>query len=62
MGKEKAGSDEFKEELKNQINATRNFKGVTGIISLDENRNAVKSVVMIATTPDGPKFFSKVNP
>jgi branched-chain amino acid transport system substrate-binding protein len=60
--KEKVGSPEFKTELKNQINATKDFKGVTGTITLDENRNAIKSVVIIKTTPEGPQFFGKINP
>lgn len=62
LGADSPGKNEFKEELKNQINATKNFKGVTGTITLDENRNAVKSVVIIRNTPEGPKFFKKVNP
>lgn len=60
LGASALDKSEFKEELKNQINSTKNFKGVTGNITLDENRNAVKSVVIIKNTPAGPKFYKKV--
>jgi branched-chain amino acid transport system substrate-binding protein len=62
IGKEKIGSPEFEEELKNNINLTKDLKGVTGLITLDENRNPIKSVVIIKTTSEGPRFFQKVNP
>lgn len=50
------------ETLKNVINATKNFAGVTGNISLDANRNATKSLVIIRTDKDGGKFQQRVQP
>ncbi|MEP6635825.1 MAG: ABC transporter substrate-binding protein, partial [Acidobacteriota bacterium] len=34
-------------KLKDAINATKNFAGVTGVITIDENRNAVKPAVVL---------------
>lgn len=62
LGKDKIGTDAFKTELKNQINSTSNFKGVTGLITLDKDRNAIKSIVIIKTTEKGPQFLTKLNP
>lgn len=50
------------ESLKNAINATKDLKGVTGNISLDANRNAQKSAVILETAADRFKFKEKVNP
>ncbi|HOJ49436.1 MAG TPA: ABC transporter substrate-binding protein [Spirochaetota bacterium] len=61
MGKEKIGTQEFKDELKNNINSTKELKGITGTITLDENRNPIKSVVIIKTTPEGPRFYKKID-
>ena len=49
-------------KIKDAINATKNFDGITGNISLDTNRNAVKSAVITQTTDSGFKFYSRVNP
>ncbi len=42
----RAGSTEGP-KLKDAINATKNFPGVTGVITIDENRNAVKPAVVL---------------
>lgn len=52
----KAGSADA-EKLKAAINSTKGFKGVTGIINLDANRNAVKSAFVIEAK--GGKFVFK---
>lgn len=62
LGKSKVGSREFKEELKNQINSTSNFEGVTGTITLDKHRNPIKSVFVMQTTKKGPRFFTTFIP
>jgi branched-chain amino acid transport system substrate-binding protein len=36
-----------REALKNAINSTANFPGVTGTITLDEKRNAVKPIMIL---------------
>ncbi|PIN82765.1 hypothetical protein COV61_05005 [Candidatus Micrarchaeota archaeon CG11_big_fil_rev_8_21_14_0_20_47_5] len=48
--------------VKTAINSTQGYVGVTGSISLDSNRNAVKSAVVLETTPQGAIFKQKVNP
>lgn len=44
------------EKLKDAINSTKGFAGVTGTITLDENRNAVKPAVILALDPAAGKF------
>lgn len=51
-----------REEIQNAIIATNGFTGVTGNISLDENRNARKSAVVLETTATGNVFKQKVSP
>jgi branched-chain amino acid transport system substrate-binding protein len=43
---QKAGSTEGS-KLREALAATKNFAGVTGIISMDQNRNAVKPAVVL---------------
>ncbi len=51
-----------REELKMAIASTKNFQGVTGVITLDNNRDAQKSAVVLETTKDGSIFKEKINP
>lgn len=46
-------------KLKDAINATKNFAGVTGSITLDSSRNAVKPAVVLELTPAQSKFTYK---
>jgi len=46
-------------KLKDAINATKNFAGVTGTITLDSSRNAVKSAVVLELNPADSKFTFK---
>lgn len=55
--KRAGGTDSAK--LKDAINATKNFAGVTGTISLDATRNAVKPAVVLALDPAASKFTFK---
>ena len=50
------------EDIKNTINATKEFNGLTGKIALDENRNAIKAAVILKTTKTGNSFYKRVNP
>jgi branched-chain amino acid transport system substrate-binding protein len=50
------------ETIKDAINGTKDFEGLTGRITLDENRNAIKSAVILKTTKTGNTFFKRVNP
>ena len=54
----KVGRDELKVAIAN----TKNFHGVTGNITLDANRDAQKSAVVLETTKDGSIFKEKINP
>ncbi len=50
------------ESIKMAINSTKGFVGVTGSITIDENRNARKSAVVLETKPSGMSFKQKVSP
>jgi len=50
------------EKLKNALAATKGFLGVTGKISIDENRNAAKSVVILQYQNGVPMFKETINP
>ena len=52
--KRAGGTDSAK--LKDAINSTKDFKGVTGIITLDASRNAVKSAAVLELNPGASKF------
>jgi hypothetical protein len=55
--KRAGGTDSAK--LKDAINATKEFKGVTGSITLDASRNAVKPAVVLELSPAESKFTFK---
>lgn len=55
--KRAGGTDSAK--LKDAINATKNFAGVTGTITLDDKRNAVKPAVVLSLDPAASKFTFK---
>ncbi len=46
-------------KLKDAINATKDFAGVTGTITLDASRNAVKPAVILEVDPAKPGFTFK---
>lgn len=49
-------------DLRDAINQTKGFVGVTGSITIDQNRNAQKSAVVLETTMNGNVFKEKVSP
>jgi branched-chain amino acid transport system substrate-binding protein len=49
-------------KIRDAINSTKDFQGITGRISLDANRNAVKSAVITKTTDSGFIYHTRVNP
>ena len=55
--KRAGGTDSVK--LKDAINATKEFAGVTGKITLDGSRNAVKPAVVLELNPSASKFAFK---
>ncbi len=49
--------------LRDAIAATKNFRGITGVITIDENRNASKPAVMLKIADAGSlKFVKRVEP
>lgn len=50
------------EDINVAILATRNYPGVTGSITIDENRNSRKAAVVLETTENAFVFKNKVNP
>jgi branched-chain amino acid transport system substrate-binding protein len=48
--------------LMQNINQTKDFAGVTGLISLDSNRNANKSLVVLEGRGPGPAFVRRMSP
>ena len=50
------------EEIKKAINSTQNFQGITGSITIDSNRNAQKSAVILETQPQKMAFKQKISP
>ncbi|RLA63707.1 MAG: ethanolamine utilization protein EutJ [Epsilonproteobacteria bacterium] len=51
-----------REALQKAIASTQNFKGVTGMITLDKMRNARKGAVVLETTEQGNIFKEKISP
>ncbi len=49
-------------DINSALLATKNFPGVTGSITIDENRNSKKAAVVLETTASGFIFNKKVNP
>lgn len=58
---DKAGTAQPEEVLK-VLTALKNFKGVTGTITFDQNGDAVKSAVILKVEKEGPKYMATVNP
>ncbi|WIV12988.1 ABC transporter substrate-binding protein [Proteiniborus sp. MB09-C3] len=50
------------EKLKEALASTKDFKGITGIFSIDENHNPIKSVTIIAIKDGEPTFLKKLDP
>lgn len=58
---ERAGEAD-REKLKDALASTKDFKGVTGTVSIDENHNPVKSVTIIEMKDGVPTFLKKLDP
>lgn len=58
---ERAGEADS-EKLKLALEATDGFEGVTGVLSIDENHNPVKSVTIIEMVEGVPTFLKKLDP
>jgi branched-chain amino acid transport system substrate-binding protein len=56
-------SNSFKgADLRDAIAAIKNFPGVTGTITIDKDRNAVKSAVVLKITGGKAKYVATVQP
>jgi branched-chain amino acid transport system substrate-binding protein len=58
---EQAGSADAA-RIRDALAATRGFEGVTGRISIDENRNASKSGVILKIDNGEPKMVQQITP
>jgi branched-chain amino acid transport system substrate-binding protein len=58
--KRAGGTD--RDKIRDALAATKNFAGVTGNITIDEGRNAVKSAVMLQIKNGKPVYVSTVKP
>ncbi len=50
------------EELTKAISNLKNFPGVTGTISIDQNNNAIKPAVILEYTQTGYRYITNINP
>lgn len=50
------------EDINTALIATKDFVGITGLITIDENRNSKKAAVVLETTMKEFKFKTKINP
>ena len=50
------------EKIKEAINQTKDFMGASGIVTLDENRNAIKSAVIKQVKNGKFEYLDTVNP
>ena len=58
----RAGGNISRDAIKESLAQTKGFKGVTGEISIDKDRNAVKSAVVLQFKDGKPMYFATVNP
>lgn len=49
-------------DIRAALVATKDYQGITGLITFDKNRNPTKSAVVLEATPSGYVFHSRVNP
>jgi branched-chain amino acid transport system substrate-binding protein len=50
------------EKVKEALATTKDFSGITGTLSVDENHNAVKSITILEVKDGEPTFLTKVEP
>jgi branched-chain amino acid transport system substrate-binding protein len=58
----RAGANVTRDTIKEQLAQTKGFKGVTGEISINKDRDAVKSAVVLQFHDGVAKYFATVNP
>jgi len=57
----RAGSAD-REKIKDALASTKDFKGITGTLSIDENHNPVKAVTILEVVDGVPTFLKKQDP
>ncbi len=57
----RAGSDSST-AIRNTLAQTINFPGVSGMTTIDAERNAQKPIVVVQVRGAQPRFFERVNP
>jgi branched-chain amino acid transport system substrate-binding protein len=50
------------QKIRDEIARTKDFNGATGKITLDENRNAIKSAVVVEVQGEARKFVTRIYP
>ncbi len=50
------------EQIRNELAKTQDFSGVTGNITIDADRNAIKSAVIVQVEGDARKFIANIAP
>ncbi|MDF2441328.1 MAG: branched-chain amino acid transport system substrate-binding protein [Abditibacteriota bacterium] len=58
----KKAGDTDRDKIRDAIASTQNFPGVTGNITMDENRNAIKPLVMLQVQGDKFKYITTIKP
>lgn len=58
---ERAGSPD-REKIKDALASTKDFKAITGTLSIDENHNPVKAVTILEVVDGVPSFLKKLEP
>ncbi len=48
--------------IRDELAKTKDFKGVTGVITINEKRDAVKPAVVVRVDGDGVRFVTNMNP
>jgi branched-chain amino acid transport system substrate-binding protein len=51
-----------REDVKNAINSTRGFRGLTGTLSLNADRDGIKSAVIMKVAEEGLHFIDRISP
>ena len=58
----RAGPNISRDTTRDQLAQTKGFKGVTGEITIDKDRNAVKSAVVLKFHDGKAGYYATVNP
>jgi ABC-type branched-subunit amino acid transport system substrate-binding protein len=53
---------EYRDNIRAQLSNIKDFHGVTGKMSMDANRDAIKSAVVVQVQGTEYKFITSVNP